>query len=61
MKQIISVVFGVLLLSSCSTEFDIQESEVPRDVVAAFRAKYPNAQVKKWEAEKEDGKFYFEA
>ena len=56
--------FGIcIILSACSgsNEFEIKESEVPPNVVAAFRAKYPNVQVTKWEAQKEDGKFYFEA
>jgi len=51
------------LLASCSssdTEFDILESEVPPNVLAAFKSKYPSAQNISWEAEKEDGKFFFE-
>jgi hypothetical protein len=53
---------GVIMLCSCSSkEFTIQESEVPQNVLAAFRSKYPSTKVEKWEAEKEDGKFYFEA
>ena len=49
-------------LTSCSCdEFEIKETDVPQNVIGAFRAKYPSAQVIKWEAEKEDGKFYFEA
>jgi hypothetical protein len=52
------LIFG---LASCSSdEFEIKESEVPPNVIAAFKAKYPAAQVKEWEAEKEDGKFFFE-
>ena len=53
---------SMLCIISCSneTEFEIKESEVPPSVLAAFKAKYPNAQVKEWEAEKEDGKFFFE-
>jgi hypothetical protein len=51
-----------LCFFACSSkEFDIKESEVPQTVVTAFRAKYPNATIKKWEAEKENGNFYFEA
>ena len=53
---------GGIIFSSCSSnEFEIKESEVPPNVVAALKAKYPSATIKKWEAEKEDGKFYFEA
>ena len=56
------VMLSMLCLISCSseTEFEIKESEVPPAVLEAFKAKYPNAQVKEWEAEKEDGKFFFE-
>jgi hypothetical protein len=64
MKRNLIICFGIfILLSGCSSsdEFDIKESEVPPSVLSAFRAKYPNVQVTKWEAQKEDGKFYFEA
>ena len=51
-----------ITFSACSSdEFEIKETDVPQNVIAVFRAKYPSAQVIKWEAEKEDGKFYFEA
>jgi len=62
MKSIICVCFllAVGLASCSSTEFEIKESEVPPNVLAAFKAKYPTAQVKKWQAEKEDDKFVFE-
>lgn len=54
--------FVAICLASCSsTEFEIKENEVPVNVVSAFKAKYPNAQVTKWVAEKEDDRFYFEA
>lgn len=54
-------VLSILLVSCSSDEFEIKETEVPKDVLNAFKTKYPSAQVIKWEAEKEDGKFYFEA
>ena len=56
-----AIVLSILLISCSSDEFEIKETEVPKDVLNAFKAKYPSAQVIKWEAEKEDGKFYFEA
>lgn len=61
--QSLFLVIGVVVFGSCGheDEFDIKESEVPQNVVAALKAKYPNAQVQKWQAEKDDGKFVFEA
>jgi hypothetical protein len=66
MKRLLFVLTNVIglsiLLAGCSSnEFEIKEAEVPKDVLNAFKTKYPSAQVIKWEAEKEDGKFYFEA
>jgi hypothetical protein len=55
---------GLVCLMGCSSredEFEIKESDVPLNVVAALKAKYPTAAVKKWEAEKEGDRFYFEA
>ncbi|AEV98317.1 hypothetical protein A4D02_22815 [Niastella koreensis] len=58
-----SLLILAITLASCSSsesEFDIQESEVPPNVLAAFKAKYPSAHDVSWEAEKEEGKFFFE-
>jgi len=61
-KTIFVACVGAIVFTSCSSnEFEIKESEVPQNVVAAFKAKYPSATIEKWEAEKEGGKFYFEA
>jgi len=61
-KQIFVPLFVAISLTACSSnEFEIKETDVPQNVISVFRAKYPSAQVIKWEAEKEDGKFYFEA
>ena len=62
MKSITCIAFLLAIgWASCSTtEFEIKESEVPPNVLAAFKANYPSAQVNKWQAEKEDGKFVFE-
>lgn len=57
----VATCFTLFSCSSSSSEFDIKENEVPPGVMAAFKAKYPSAQDVKWEAEKEDGKFLFEA
>lgn len=58
----IAIVF-LPFLNSCSEcdEFHIKESEVPKAVMDAFRAKYPSVTVDQWEAEHEDGKFFFGA
>ena len=59
---LIIAVSSAISFSSCSSkEFDIKETEVPQNVVSAFKAKYPSAQNVEWEAEKEKGNFYFEA
>ncbi len=60
---IVTITALTLLLNSCSSsdEFVIKESEVPKAVLDAFRAKYPNVNVDEWEAEKEDGVFFFGA
>ena len=62
MKSIyyVSVLMAIVMVSCSSSELEIKESEVPPNVLAAFKAKYPSAQVKKWQAEKEEGKFVFE-
>ena len=61
LKLVICFAIATSLVACSSKEFEIKESEVPPNVLAALKAKYPSAQVKEWEAEKEDGKFYFEA
>ena len=60
-NSLLAILFTICF-ASCSNEkeFTIKDSEVPKDVMAAFKAKYPNAQVKEWEAQKTDGKFVFE-
>jgi len=60
-KILISFCIAASLAACSSSEFDIKETDVPQNVVAALKAKYPSAQITKWEAEKEDGRFYFEA
>lgn len=61
-RSLLLILISTLAHSSCSSnEFDIKETDVPQNVVAALKAKYPSAQVTKWEAEKEDGRFYYEA
>jgi hypothetical protein len=53
---------AMIMFTACSSnELDIKETDVPPNVIGAFRAKYPSAQVIQWVAEKESGKFYFGA
>lgn len=59
-RLIFPLVISIALAACSSNEFEIKETDVPQNVIAAFRAKYPAAQVIKWKAEKEGGKFYFE-
>ncbi len=56
-------IVSLSFLNSCSScdEFEIKEAEVPKAVLDAFRAKYPSVVVDQWEAEHEDGKFFFGA
>ena len=63
MKKLFTLLFaaGTLLCSCSADEFEIKESDVPPNVVSALKAKYPSATVKKWQAEKEGERFYFEA
>jgi len=48
-------------LTNCSNELEILTEDVPQSVRTAFQQKYPVAQVTEWEAEKKDGRLYFEA
>jgi hypothetical protein len=63
MKTIKILFTGIAIigLSSCATEFDIPGDDVPATVKDALKAKYPTAQVTKWEAEKMDGHLSYEA
>lgn len=53
--------FAALLLTACESSSELKEADVPQPVKSAFMAKYPTAQVIKWETEKEDGKMIYEA
>ena len=57
----ISSFFSGIFLTACDSSKDVKETDVPQSVVAAFKAKYPNATVTEWETEKEDGKIIYEA
>jgi len=61
LQFLIFSVVSIALTACSSNEFEIKETDVPQNVIATLRAKYPAVQIIKWEAEKENGKFYFEA
>ncbi|MEJ7679161.1 MAG: hypothetical protein WKG06_15170 [Segetibacter sp.] len=46
--------FGALLFTACESSSEVKEADVPQSVKSAFLAKYPSAQITKWETEKED-------
>jgi uncharacterized membrane protein YkoI len=52
---IIASLFALSIYSCDSAKEELKESDVPKAVVDAFRAKYPTAVVDKWESEKENG------
>jgi hypothetical protein len=62
MKTIKSVITGagIILLSSCATEFNILSDDVPSVVSSSFKTKYPSAQGSDWEVEKHDGHLVYE-
>ena len=49
------------MMSACASEFEIAASDVPESVMTSFKNKYPGATEVEWEAEKKDGKLYYEA
>ena len=56
------LVFGILMmsLSASAQEAKIREKDVPPAVIAAFKSAYPNATVKGYAKEKENGKVFYE-
>ena len=52
---------SVLMLSSCATEFEIINDDVPSSVSTAFKAKYADVNDLEWEVEKSDGRLIYEA
>lgn len=62
-RYVFSLAFVLMMIISCSSsgnEFEIKDTEVPPPVMAAFKARYPQATDAKWQAEKDEGKFFFE-
>lgn len=63
MLRIVLLCFIVAIVFPMCAEdsFEIKETDIPKNVMDAFRAKYPSVKVNKWEAEKDNGTFYFGA
>lgn len=61
-KRATLIAIGLLLASVCAAaqESKIQEKDVPKAVIAAFKAAYPNATVRGYAKEKENGKLFYE-
>lgn len=56
------IAFGILLigLSASAQEAKIRQQDVPAAVISAFKSTYPNATVKGYSREKENGKVFYE-
>jgi uncharacterized protein YcfL len=55
------LILSLAFLAGCKSEFDIPETDVPQQVVAAFQQKYPSVTATGWEVEKSDGRLVYEA
>ena len=61
-KRATLIAIGLLLTSVCASaqEAKIKEKDVPQAVIAAFKSAYPNATVRGYAREKENGKVFYE-
>ena len=61
-KRATLIAIGLLLTSVCASaqESKIKEKDVPQAVIAAFKSAYPNATVRGYAKEKENGKLFYE-
>ena len=61
-KRVTLIAIGLLLtsLSVSAQESKIKEKDVPQAVIAAFKSAYPNATVRGYAKEKENGKLFYE-
>ena len=61
-KKVTLIAIGLLLssLSASAQESKVREKDVPQAVIAAFKAAYPNATVRGYAKEKENGKLFYE-
>jgi hypothetical protein len=62
LKRFALVVFAISLvtLSAAAQEKKITAKQVPAAVIAAFKSSYPNATIRGYAREKEDGKVFYE-
>ena len=61
-KKVILIAMGLWLTSSSALaqESKVREKDVPQAVIAAFKSGYPNASVRGYAKEKEQGKLFYE-
>src|SRR5258708_12419879 len=57
---VIAVAVSLLSLSAAAQEKKITAKQVPAAVITAFRASYPNATIRGYAQEKENGKVFYE-
>jgi hypothetical protein len=62
LKKITSIAIGILTVSICASaqESKLREKDVPQAVIAAFKSAYPNATIRGYAKEKENGKLFYE-
>jgi len=59
LASLVAALFA-LSLSVTAQEKKVAEKDVPKAVLAAFKSTYPNATVRGYSREKENGKVYYE-
>jgi len=61
-KRATLIAIGLWLTSVCASaqESKIKQTDVPQAVIAAFKSAYPNANVRGYAKEKENGKLFYE-
>lgn len=57
---LISIGFLLLSVAASAQESKVSEKDMPQPVLAAFRSAYPNATVRGYAKEKENGKSFYE-
>ncbi len=50
---LIICIFSTIFATSCSTGHYVSQKDMPSAVIYAFKSKYPDGKVQKWELEKE--------